>query len=84
MQSNLPIELLACPQVHTPVRVADAVLIERVNQSIARGELKNAAGQAVTKPLDGGLLRADGHVLYPIVDEIPILLPDEAIGVLPP
>jgi uncharacterized protein YbaR (Trm112 family) len=84
MQSNLPIELLVCPQDHSPLHLADVALIERLNQSIVRGELKNAAGQAVVKPLDGGLLRADGRVLYPIVDEIPILLPDEAIGVIPP
>ena len=67
----------------TPLR-ADAALIERLNQAIARGELKNAGGQVVSRPLDGGLLRADGCLLYPMVDEIPILLPDEAIGVVPP
>ena len=84
MQSNLPIELLVCPQNHTPLHLADAALIERLNQAIARGELKNAGGQVVSRPLDGGLLRADGCLLYPMVDEIPILLPDEAIGVVPP
>ena len=84
MQSNLPVELLVCPQDHTPLHLADAALIERLNQSIARGELKNTAGQTIARPLVGGLLRADGRLLYPIVDEIPILLPDEAIGVMPP
>ncbi len=81
MQSCLPLDLLVCPQDHTPLLFADAALIVRLNQSIARGELKNAGGQAISRPLDGGLLRADGRVLYPIVDEIPILLPDEAIVV---
>jgi uncharacterized protein YbaR (Trm112 family) len=84
MQSNLPFDLLVCPQDHTPLHLAETALIESLNQSIARGELKNTAGQPVTRPLDGGLLRADGRVLYPIVDEIPIFLPDEAIGVVPP
>jgi uncharacterized protein YbaR (Trm112 family) len=84
MQSNLPFDLLVCPQNHTPLHPADAALIDRLNQSIARGDLKNSAGQPISRPLDGGLLRADGRVLYPIVDEIPILLPDEAIGVTPP
>ncbi len=81
MQSCLPLDLFVCPQNHATLRVADAALIDRLNQSIARGELKNAAGQIVSRPLDGGLLRADGRMLYPIVDEIPILLPDEAFGV---
>jgi uncharacterized protein YbaR (Trm112 family) len=84
MQSDLPLDLLVCPQTHEPLRIADAAHIERLNESIGRGELKNAAGQVVEKPLDGGLLRADGRLLYPIVDQIPILLPDEAIGVSPP
>ena len=79
MPSSLPLDLLVCPQDHSPLHVAEAALIERLNQSISRGELKNIAGQAVSRSLDGGLLRADGRVLYPIVDEIPILLPDEAI-----
>jgi uncharacterized protein YbaR (Trm112 family) len=30
-------------------------------------------------PLDGGLVRADGQVLYPIIDRIPVLLVDEGI-----
>jgi uncharacterized protein YbaR (Trm112 family) len=84
MQPDLPLDLLVCPQIHAPLQMAAPVLIERLNQSIAHGELKNATGQAITRPLDGGLLRADGRLLYPIVDEIPILLPDEAIGVIPP
>jgi uncharacterized protein YbaR (Trm112 family) len=84
MQSCLPLDMLVCPQNHATLREADAALIERLNKSFARGELKNAAGLPVSRSLDGGLLRADGRVLYPILDEIPILLPDEAIGVLPP
>jgi uncharacterized protein YbaR (Trm112 family) len=35
----------------------------------------------VEKPLDGGLVREGGDVVYPIVDEIPVLLKDEAIEI---
>jgi uncharacterized protein YbaR (Trm112 family) len=33
----------------------------------------------VEKQLDGGLVREDGAYLYPIEDDIPIMLIDEAI-----
>jgi uncharacterized protein YbaR (Trm112 family) len=79
MQENLPLEFLVCPQNHTRLRIAEAPLIERLNRSIAAGKVTNAAGRNVEQPIDDGLIRADGQVLYPIVDEIPILLADEAI-----
>jgi len=41
--------------------------------------LKNRGGQTLSKQLDGALLRADGRIAYPIVDEIPVLLIDEGI-----
>jgi uncharacterized protein YbaR (Trm112 family) len=79
MQENLPLELLVCPQNHARLRVAEAPLIERLNRAIAAGGVTNAAGRNVEQPIDDGLIREDGHVLYPIVDEIPILLAEEAM-----
>ncbi len=55
-------------------------MIERIKRAIAAGEFTSAAGRRLEKPIDGGLIRADGQVLYPIVDEIPILLAEEAIA----
>jgi uncharacterized protein YbaR (Trm112 family) len=81
MQEKLPLELLVCPQNHARLQPAEALLIERINRAIAVGKLTNAAGRSVQNPIDGGLIRADGQVLYPIVDEIPILLAEEAIAV---
>ena len=71
--------ILRCPEDHSKLTLADSALVERINAAVAGKELKNRAGQAVEKPLDGGLLRADGQVLYPIIDRIPILLVDEGI-----
>ncbi len=81
MQNSLPLDLLVCPQSHTPLQPAEALLVERMNRAIAAGNLVNASGRRVQKPIDAGLIRADGRVLYPIVDEIPILLAEEAIAV---
>jgi uncharacterized protein YbaR (Trm112 family) len=71
--------ILRCPEDHSKLTLADSALVERLNKSVAGKELKNRSGQAVEKPLDGGLVRADGQVLYPIIDRIPILLVDEGI-----
>jgi len=70
---------LICPESREPLSVADDGLVARVNKAVAGG-LKNQGGEAVEKPLDGGLVRADGKVLYPIWDAIPNLLVDEGIA----
>jgi len=75
------LRLLVCPEDHTPLREADAPLLARVNRAIASGTVKNRAGQSVTEPLDGGLMRQDGRILYPIRDGIPVLLIDQAIAI---
>lgn len=73
------LDILVCPEDKTPLRLADEQLVARLNQAIAAGELKNRIGQPVREPMEGGLVRQDGALLYPIRDEIPVLLVDEAI-----
>jgi len=73
------LDILVCPETREPVKPAEKALIDSLNARIAAGELKNRANQLVTQRLDGGLVRQDGAVLYPIEDGIPIMLIDEAI-----
>ncbi|MBA4106834.1 MAG: hypothetical protein C0485_13865 [Pirellula sp.] len=73
------IEILRCPQDRSQLHLADAELVAKLNRAIAAGELKSVAGETFEKPLDGGLIRAAGDLLYPIIDEIPVMLPDEAV-----
>ena len=72
------LKILVCPENHTPLRLADQSLVDRLNRAVAAGSLKNRVGQAVQSPLQGGLVREDGALFYPIVDGIPVLLIDEA------
>ena len=73
------LKIMCCPETHQPIAVAEPSLIEKLNQQIASGQLKNRAGQPVQEKIDGGLVRADKKFLYPIRQNIPIMLIDEAI-----
>jgi uncharacterized protein YbaR (Trm112 family) len=73
------LEILACPEDKTPVRLADAEMIEAVNERIRQGAVKNRGGETVSEELTEGLVREDGKFLYPVRDDIPIMLIGEAI-----
>ena len=73
------LKILCCPETHQGLHLAEPALVETVNQQVAAGGLKNRAGQPVKENIDGGLLRTDGKLLYPIRKEIPVMLVDEAI-----
>lgn len=79
MISPTLVELLACPENKTPVHEADAELVEKVNAAIAAGALKNRAGEVIEEPIEGGLVREDGTMMYVIRDDIPVMLIDEAV-----
>jgi len=73
------LKILCCPETHQEVRLAEAAVIEKLNAQIAAGALANRAGQTVQEKIEGGLVRADGKVLYPIRRNIPVMLVDEGI-----
>lgn len=75
--------ILVCPETHTPLRVADEALLARLNRQAAEGKLRNRIGRPVEPPIQGGLVREDGALLFPIVDGIPVMLIDEAIPIEP-
>jgi len=74
------LEILVCPQDRTPLSLADGPLLARLNQAIAAGKIENLGGQPVLEPLEAGLIRQDKTLLYPVLDDIPVLLVDEAIS----
>ena len=73
------LDILVCPESKQPLRLADAELLGRLNAAVASGAIANRGGAPVTEPVTEGLVREDGVWLYPVRDEIPIMLIDEAI-----
>jgi uncharacterized protein YbaR (Trm112 family) len=77
------VEILRCPQDRSRLRVAGAEIVASINREVEAGRAVNLAGEKLAKPIDGGLIREAGDLLYPIVDQIPVMLPDEAIDLTP-
>jgi len=74
------LDMLCCPETKQDVALADPALIASLNREVEAGRLKNRGGEAVKEKLDSGLLRADRKILYPVREDIPIMLIDEAIS----
>jgi len=73
------LEILICPESQQPLTHASPGILEALNEKIRAGELRNRGGAAVTKPLEAGLVREDGKRLYPVEDDIPVMLIEESI-----
>ena len=73
------IELLVCPETKQSLRSADPDVLTRLNEAIADGRVQNRGGTPVSAPLSAGLVREDGRLLYPVREDIPIMLLDESI-----
>jgi uncharacterized protein YbaR (Trm112 family) len=70
---------LRCPEDHSELTAASEKVVNQLNAATRQGQVANRLGKRLTDVIDGGLIRADGIVLYPIIDQIPILLWDDAI-----
>ncbi len=71
--------ILCCPETKQSVSMADSALVKKLNDAVARGGLKNKGNKPVSEQLDGGLIRADQKILYPIRENIPVMLIEEGI-----
>jgi len=73
------LKILVCPETKTPVTLAGQDLVDTLNRRIQQGLLKNRAGRIVKEKIDAALVRADGKILYPIRQDIPLMLIEEGI-----
>jgi uncharacterized protein YbaR (Trm112 family) len=81
MLSGELLSILCCPETQQDLTVADASLVEKLNQKIERHELKNRGGEVIVQRIESGLVRTDKRFLYAIRGDIPVMLVDEAIPI---
>ncbi len=74
------LQILCCPETYQKLKLAPQPLLDQINQQISAGRLQNRSGQSIEDAIDGGLVRADGRYLYPLRQNIPVLLVEEAIS----
>ena len=74
------LEILCCPVSKTPLPILDPEKLDKLNRAIAGNEALYIGGEKVIEPLQEGLITQDGKVIYPVHDDIPILLEEKGIG----
>ena len=73
------LDILVCPETKQALRPADEPMLDALNAAIRSGSVTARGGQPVSDAIDEALVREDGDVLYPVRDDIPIMLIDESI-----
>ena len=73
------LEILACPENLTSVRLATRNELNVINAKIQSGTLRQWNGTSVQRPIMAALIREDNRVAYEVREGIPIMLIEEAL-----
>jgi uncharacterized protein YbaR (Trm112 family) len=78
MDSRL-LEILCCPITRRPLARLDDSTLTRINAAIAAGKVRNHGGASLNKSLDAALVTPEGDLVYPVREDVPVLLEEECI-----
>ncbi|MCA1901667.1 MAG: hypothetical protein LDL53_05535 [Candidatus Hydrogenedens sp.] len=73
MISEELLKILVCPETKQPLSLVDDDLLKKINKAIHQGKVVNRDGNPVNESLDGGLIREDKKIVYPIIKDLPFL-----------
>jgi uncharacterized protein YbaR (Trm112 family) len=73
------LDYIVCPLTHVPLQLLDSERLGQLNAAIGAGAVNNRASRPVTVPLTEALVTRDGRLVYPVRNDIPILLEEESI-----
>ena len=74
------LDILCDPVTKTPLVALSGTDLARLNAEIEQGTVQTVENEAVTSPLQAALITEDRKVIYPVEDDIPVLLADRGIG----
>lgn len=74
------LEILCCPVSKTPLQALSPDKLEKLNTEIANGEALYIGGDTIAQPLCDALITVDAKVIYPVENDIPVLLEEKGIG----
>ena len=74
------LEILCCPVSKTPLTILSHEKLTSLNTAITAGSVLFVHGDSVTEPVQEALVTEDHKVIYPVEDDIPILLEEKGIG----
>lgn len=74
------LEILCCPVTKTPLVRLPPGRLKKLNAAIAAGDVQYVRGEPMSETLREALITEDSRVIYPVIDDIPILLEEKGIG----
>jgi len=74
------LEILCCPVSKTPLTVLDPDKLDKLNVAIVKGEVLYVDSGKVEETLQEALVTEDNKLIYPVQDDIPVLLEEMGIG----
>ena len=74
------LEILCCPVSKVALNRLEHPRLEKLNKAIIAGAVQTVRGGEVSTALKEALITEDGRVIYPVVDNIPLLLEEKGIG----
>ena len=75
------LNIICCPVTREKLSIATSKQLKFINSEIAKSNLTKLDGSIAKKPQSKALINATKTLLYPIEEDIPILLENEAIEV---
>ena len=76
---NRLLEILCCPITRRPLNRVDEATLNQINAAISSGSVRNHGGAQLIEPLGGALVTGEGDLVYPVRNDIPVLLEEECI-----